>query len=148
MTCFLGGFLRIFRGWGMGFFGIIYSLLKNSLVTERVRKKNSGISQKSSGGLVEKVRSSSKKFELFFSILWYKLDGNSHLRPYLFEATYLRQSYSAKNFLNLKNKRQNIINRGNNRSITKYCIHQKWEGFKSGELVFAANWSYFLKFTF
>jgi len=53
----------------MGFFGIIYSLLKNSLVTERVRKKNSGISQKSSGGLVEKVRSSSKKFELFFSIL-------------------------------------------------------------------------------
>ena len=145
MTCFLGGFLRIFLGRGWGFLGIIYSLLKNSLVTERVRKKTQKFLKKVQGA----CRKSSKfveKIWIVFSILWYKLDGNSHLRPYLFEATYLRQSYSAKNFLNLNNKRQKIINRGYNRSITKYCIHQKWEGFKSG--VFAANWSYFLKFTF
>ena len=66
MTCFLGGFLRIFRGRGWGFLGIIYSLLKNSLVTERVRKKKLRNFSKKFRGLVEKVRSSSKRIELFF----------------------------------------------------------------------------------
>ena len=148
MTCFLGGFLRIFRGWG--FLGIIYSLLKNSLVTERVRKKNSGISQKSSGGLVEKVRSSSKRIELFFLFFNINLSEtpifvHTFSKPHIF-VSHIQQRI----FWTWKIKGKTllivvIIDPSvstafiRNERVIMECF------FKSGELVIAANWSYFFK---
>ena len=150
MTCFLGGFLRIFRGWGMGFFGIIYSLLKNSLVTERVRKKNSGISQKSSGGLVEKVRSSSKRIELFFLFFNINLSEtpifvHTFSKPHIFVSHIQQRIFWTWKIKGKKLLIGVIIDPSlstafiRNERVIMECF------FKSGELVIAANWSYFFK---
>ena len=152
MTCFLGGFLRIFRGRGWGFLGIIYSLLKNSLVTERERvwKRNSGIRQKSSGGLVEKVRSSSKKFELFFLFFDINLTEtpifvHTFSKPHIFVSHIQQRIFWT---WKIKGKTLLIVVIIDPSLSTAFIRNERviviTECFlKSGELVIAANWSFF-----
>ena len=148
MTCFLGGFLRIFRARGWGFLGIIYSLLKNSLVTERVRKKKLRNFSKKFRGLVEKVRSSSKRIELFFLFFNINLSEtpifvHTFSKPHIFVSHIQQRIFWT---WKIKGKTLLIVVIIDPSLSTAFIRNERviTECFlKSGELVIAPNWSFF-----
>lgn len=150
MTCFLGGFLRIFRGWGMGFFGIIYSLLKNSLVTERVRKKTQEFLKKVQGGLSKKFEVRRKNLNCFFLFFDINLTEtpifvHTFSKPHIFVSHIQQRIFWT---WKIKGKTLLIVVIIDPSLSTAFIRNERvimeWF-FKSGELVIAANWSYFFK---
>ena len=151
---FWGDFWGFFGvgGWDfLGFFGIIYSLLKNSLVTERVRKKKlRNFSKKFRGGLSKKFEVRRKNLNCFFLFFDINLTEtpifvHTFSKPHIF-VSHIQQRI----FWTWKIKGKTllivvIIDPSlstafiRNERVIMECF------FKSGELVIAANWSYFFK---
>ena len=147
---FFGGIFEDFSGKGVGIFGDYLFFTQKFFGNWESSKKKLRNFSKKFRGLVEKVRSSSKRIELFFLFFNINLSEtpifvHTFSKPHIFVSHIQQRIFWT---WKIKGKTLLIVVIIDPSLSTAFIRNERviTECFlKSGELVIAANWSYFLK---